>query len=85
MEAKTRMHEIKQNQAIAGRFHLVDETDDAKIVGLLGGLFYHDLTPWQKGHILTFYMLPGHPYEYLEDYPVKINRSMFTGFIKISK
>ena len=72
-------------QRIAGRFHLVDETPEAKIVGLLGNCYWHDLTADQKEHIAGFYMLPGHECVYLDDYPVPINRSMFHGFIKILK
>lgn len=72
-------------QAIAGRFHLAAETDDAKIIGLLGGLHFHDLNEAQRAYIMAYYNLPRHPYEYLEDYPAEINRSMYTGFIKIRK
>ena len=82
MSVKTYINHIAK---IQGRHHLAAETEDAKIIGLLGNICWHDLSPVQKSYIATYYMLPGHDLEYLPDYPVPINRSMYTGFIKIKK
>lgn len=82
MSVKTYINHIAK---IQGRFHLAAETQDAKIIGLLGNIYWHDLSPVQKSHIAAYYMLPGHELEFLPDYPVAINRSMYTGFIKIKK
>lgn len=70
---------------VQGRFHLVADTQDAKIVGLMGNVHYNDLLPNQLNHIATFYALPGHCMEFLSEYPVLLNRSAYTGFIKIMK
>jgi hypothetical protein len=82
MSVKTYMSHMNK---IQGRFHLAAETEDAKIIGLLGNVYWHDLSPVHKAHIAAYYMLPGHDMEHLPDYPVSINRSMYTGFIKIKK
>lgn len=82
MSVKTYISHIAK---IQGRFHLAAETQDAKIIGLLGNIYWHDLSPVHKAHIAAYYMLAGHDMEYLPDYPVSINRSMYTGFIKIKK
>ena len=70
---------------IQGRFTLVGETENEKIIGLIGNAYWHDLSPIHKAHIATFYLLPRHDMEFLPDYPVKVNGSMYTGFIKINK
>lgn len=82
MSVKTYINHISK---IQGRFHLAAETQDAKIIGLLGNICWPDLSPVHKAHIAAYYMLAGHNLEYLPDYPVSINRSMYTGFIKIKK
>lgn len=76
---------ISHMNNIQGRFHLAAETEDAKIIGLLGNVCWHDLSPVHKAHIAAFYGLAGHDMEYLPDYPVSTNRSMYTGFIRIKK
>ena len=70
---------------IQGNFHLVADTQDAKIVGLIGRVRYSELSPIHKAHIAHFYGLYGHRLEYLSDYPALTNRSNYTGFIKIYK
>lgn len=82
MSVKTYINHIAK---IQGRHHLTAETEDAKIIGLIGNAYWHNLSPVQKSYIATIYDLPGHDLEYLPDYPVSINRSMYTGFIKIKK
>lgn len=82
MSVKTYLSHIAK---IGGRFHLAAETEDAKIIGLIGNAYWHNLSPVQKSYIAAYYMLPGHELEYLPDYPVAINRSMYNGFIKIKK
>lgn len=70
---------------IAGKFHLVAETESAKIVGLIGNVWYHDLSQPQKDYIAGFFMLPGHSVSRIADWPVAINGSMYNEFMAISK
>ena len=69
---------------ISGRFTLVSENEQEKIVALIGKLHYHDLTKENKKFIAAFYNLAGHAIEFLPDYPAK-NRQIYTGFLKIKK
>lgn len=74
-----------ERNAISGRFSKVDETDQAVIVGCFGTLFANDLTPWQVEHIKGFYSLSGHDLQALPDCPAVVNRSIYNGFLSISK
>ena len=76
--------------AIQGRFRKVDETDNEIIVGLLKSLEYKRLDDIHLTHIASFYAgdageNASHKTRYRPDYPVKKNRSMYSGFIVIEK
>ena len=76
--------------SIQGRFRKVDETENTVIVGLFKSLEYKLLDDIHITHIASFYVgdagdNTSHKTRYLPDYPVKINRSMYSGFIEIEK
>ena len=72
----------RELSAVYGRHHDVESNEEFVVVGLIGSLYYHDLTEFQRNHIRAFYNIGPVREEYLPDYPVRLNRSLYTGFIK---
>lgn len=70
---------------ISGRFHLIERRDGLTVVGLLGYVWAHDLTPAQIDYIKGFYHVSGQPHRVTDDYPVSINRSMYNNFLIIGE
>lgn len=70
---------------VSGRFRLVGETDEKKIVGLLGTVWYHDFSDNEKEHIARFYGLSGHTVSYLENWPLVPSWCGYNNFLAISK
>jgi hypothetical protein len=76
------MTERERNQ-IAGRFHIISRSP--LVVGTIGSLWPHDLSAAQLDYIKAFYNAPGRPHEFLEDWPVEVNHSLYNGFILIKE
>ena len=77
----------REYNAVAGRFLKVEDTADYVIIGLIGSLWYHDLTRDQLNHIKGFCRLSNHRHTLLAgaDYQAPINTKMFNNYIRIEK
>lgn len=69
---------------IAVRFTLVEKSDESAVVGLLGSTRYKDLNDTQLRQIAHFYGMEPDPHEYLTSYPIELNETMYTGFIRFT-
>lgn len=69
---------------IAGRFQRVSEIGaNPVVVGLIGKATPDTINEKNIEHIKGFYGKSGAGHHFIEDYPVKINRSLYTGFMVI--
>ena len=77
---------MNNNARIAGRFHLIEKTEDHTVVGLLGNIYAEDLSPENITYIKGFYHSSHFPtHKIIYDFPVKVNRKMFNNFIVFCK
>lgn len=73
----------RERTQIAGRFHIVSRAP--LVIGTIGSLWPHDLSPAHLDYIKTFYNASGRSHEFLEDWPVEVNRSLYNGFILVKE
>lgn len=79
---KTEYMTPNERNAIAGRFMIVSRSP--VVVGFIGNIWPHDLSPAQLRYIKGFYQCVDYDHEILDNFPVSVNRSMYNGFMRFT-
>ncbi len=68
---------------IAGKFHKVSE--NPLVIGLIGNVKIEDLNEGNIDHIKAFYGVSRKPHHMTKNFKVKVNQSLYNGFMVIEE